>query len=237
MVERHVAGPGSWTNDGVRIGFCHQVVDARRVPNGHEVQLVPGVTVRSLGDAEAAVLDPCDVAFAHAAIRRPPFEGERVAVARADLEWPTDDLTCGINPLGSVLLDGVTRLRTSVGTVHHAHEVRRGGSQSELHGSIVDGAHTDAVWIVVVAQVVVLAGLDHEVDGDAGAGRVGVEHPLDTELHVVSSQRDAVRPRQAVAQLEQVAQTVVGDLPRLREVGNDRAFGPLLDQPVEKVHA
>ena len=47
----------------------------------------------------------------------------------------------------------------------------------------------------------------------------------------------AVGPRQPLAQMEHVAQAVVGDLPALGERRHDRALGPRLDEPVEQLHA
>src|SRR5262249_59584392 len=87
------------------------------------------------------------------------------------------------------------------------------------------------------AEVVVLAALEYEVDRDRRAGTRGIEHALDPELDVVRGERRAVGPREAVAQVEDVAEAVVGDLPALGERRDDRALRPGFDDAVEEMHA
>ena len=89
----------------------------------------------------------------------------------------------------------------------------------------------------LLAEVVLLPVLEHEVDGDRRAGAGRIQHALDAELDVVRGQRRAVRPGQPFAQVEDVAQAVVGDLPALGERRHDRPLRPRLDEPVEELHA
>src|SRR5438876_58714 len=78
--------------------------------------------------------------------------------------------------------------------VHHAHEVGSRCHQAELDRSLVEGPHADPIGVAILPQVVVLAVLEHEVDGHGGAGAVRVEDALDPELHVPSCEGLAVRP-------------------------------------------
>ena len=125
------------------------------------------------------------------------------------------------------------RLRAAVGTIHGAHEVRRRRAQAELDRPVVERAHADDVPVGVAAEVRVLPLLEREVDGDRGAGALGIEDALDPELDVVGGERSAVGPGQAVAEMEDVPEPVVRDLPALGQRGHDRPLGPRLDQPVE----
>jgi len=79
--------------------------------------------------------------------------------------------------------------------------------------------------------------LEHEVDGDRGAGALRIEHPLDPELDVVGGERSAVGPGQPVAEMEDVPEPVVRDLPALGERGDDRPLRPRLHEAVEELHA
>src|SRR5438067_7862326 len=68
-------------------------------------------------------------------------------------------------------------------------------------------------------------------------GLYGSSYPLDPELHVAGGQGMTVGPGQALAQVEDVPEPVVGDLPPLRERRHDRTLGPRFHEPVEELHA
>ena len=86
-----------------------------------------------------------------------------------DLEGTAHHLLPGLGPRVAVALDRVPRLRAAVGTVHHAHEVRRRRGEPELDGPVVERADADQVRVLGRPQVVVLSVLEHEVDRDRRA--------------------------------------------------------------------
>ena len=168
--------------------------------------------------------------------------GCRSSVSRSssscdDAERAAHHLAARVRPRRSLGLDRVSRLRPAVGPVHDAHEVRGRSHQPELDRPIVQRLHAHPVRVRVVSQVVVLAVLEHEVDRHRGPGRHGIEDALDAELDVARRERRPVGPHQPLAEMEHVPQAVVGDLPSVGERRHDRALGPLLDEPIEQLHA
>jgi len=91
--------------------------------------------------------------------------------------------------------------------------------------------------VVVGPEEVLLAVLEHEVDRRRDAGPLRIEHPPQAEDPIVGGERLAVRPAQTLAEMEDVAETVVRDLPALGERRDDRPVRPGLDEPVEELHA
>ena len=182
-------------------------------------------------------MDLAHVARTGAAVVGAPGQDQIVLGPTGHMERAARHLVGPIGPVISVPLDGMTRLWPAIRAVHHAHEVGGRGHQPELDRTVVEGPHADPVGVPIVPEVEVLAVLQHEVNGDRGARALRIQDPLDPELDVVRGERAAVRPPQAVAEVEHVPQAVVRDLPSLGEGRNDRPFRPLLDQAIEQLHA
>ena len=162
---------------------------ARRVHHAHEVELAalerPGCLVRG----RAGDLDAGDIARVGARVGLVAHEDEpRVAVLELP-ERAADDLSLGIRPVVAVALDRVLRQGAGIRTVDDAHEVRGGRDEPELDGPVVERPHADRLGVVAVAEEVLLAVLEHEVDRRGGPGPLGVEHSPDAEDPVVRGQR------------------------------------------------
>ena len=149
---------------------------------------------------------------------------------------PLTACSSGVVHVVPLRLDRVPWLWAAVGPVDDAEEVRSGCRQPELDRAVVQRPDADPLARPGAPQGVLLAVLEHVVDGDADARAIGIEGALDPELHVARGERPAVRPRQPFAEREDVPQPVLGDLPPLRERRDDRRFGPTLNEPVEQRH-
>ena len=215
----------------------HVVGRVRRIDDASEVELASTEGGVRVVYRRACALDLRDVAAAEPAIPLVADEHQPLRRVLRDAQRPAHDLVLRSRPRLGVLLDRVPGLRRRIRTVHDAHEVRRRSDEPELDRPVVERSHTDAPRVARPAERVVLPVLEHEVDGDGGAGTLGIENALDPELDVVSRQRRPVRPGEALAEVEDVAEPVVGDLPALRERWDDRPLRPRLDEPVEELHA
>jgi hypothetical protein len=235
VVERDVAGPRGGPRMRIRDGVRHHVGQAWRVADRHHVELVALVRLDRVPDRRSDVPDPLDVAGPSRVRIRAPLDLEMLVAAIGEPERAAHHAALG--PGVSVHLDHVPGERSAVGPVHHREEVRGRRDKTELERSVVEGAYADPAGVGVPAEVIVLAVLEHEVDRHRRAGRIRVQHAFDAELHVAGGERRAVGPGQPVPEVEDVAETVVGDLPPIGERGHDRALGPLLHQPVEQLHA
>ena len=167
MIEAQVPRPRSGAELRVAVDVSrHQVRELWRVAHHDLVELVALVLWQRVGDGASDELHPADVAGARAPVLLASAQDELSIRALLDREGAAADLLARLRPRIAVRLDRVPWLRSSVRAVHDAHEVRGRGDQAELDRSIVQSPHPDPVGIPIVAQVVVLPVLQHEVDRD-----------------------------------------------------------------------
>lgn len=234
MVEDEVVEPSRGLEP--QVSYCadlRRCLDRAEPPD--EIDGSAGIELVQLVGGGAGQLDAPHVP---ASRRRAlaSFQDDLVVIGRHEREGTTRHDLAGSRPACAELLDRVPGLRTGVGPVHHAEEVRGGHGESKLDGAIVERADSDGVEVVVAPPEVVLRILQGEQHRNGDAGLVPVEVALDTEGDVVSRERRPVRPLEAFAEREHVAQAVVCDLPALGERRNDRGLGPALDEPIEQRH-
>ncbi len=236
VVEAEVHGRGDRAQ-------AHLVLCSERPVRPHgiavddRIELAALVRREVLADLQPGHRDGVRIAAPAAGVVVAPHEDELSFVEPLDPERPAHDLALGRRPIVAVELDRVARHRASVGPVQDAQEVRRRRRQPELDRQVVEGADPDPVQVVVALEVVVLRLFEHEVDRHRRARSLRVEQPLDPVLDVVCGQGCPIRPRRSLAEVEDVVQAVVGDLPALGERGHDRALGPGLHETVEHLHA
>ena len=138
---------------------------SRCVPHRHQVHLVAGERLDGRSDGCGDDLHPLDVAASRAGVVVTSPQHEAVGPGFVHAERPRHHLRSGLGPVAFVTNDRMAGLRAPVRTVHHAQEVRCGRHQPELHGAVVQRAHTDAV-LLRGAQVSLLPVFQHEVHGD-----------------------------------------------------------------------
>ena len=240
VVERQVARPRRRAHRRVRRLGRHQVGQSRRVAHGDHVELVPGVGVERRLHRRAARYSTWATLPVRGVSTSPTLEHERVArpadtTRNAPLttwsrvqsrSWPSPAASIAWRGCGPPSGRFITLMKYGAGAASRNSTVRSSSARTPI-----------ARRVVGVTQVVVLAMLEHEVDRDRRAGRVGVQHALDAELDVVGGERATVGPCQTLPKMEHVAKAVVGDLPPLGERRHDRALWPRFDEPVEQLHA
>ena len=175
-----------------------------------------------------------------AAILRAALEHQRVVAARDESGTaPLTTWRSGVRPRvdrrASIACRGcgppsgrfITLMKYGAGATSRNSIVRSSSARTPIR-----------VGVVVAAQVVVLRrsrARSRSRRDEPGASGFRTRLMPNSTSWAVSGV--AVGPRQPFAQVEHVAQAVVRDLPRLGERGHDRALGPLLDEPVEQLHA
>ena len=149
MIEREVRRPCGGADDRVRFRWVEDAVgETWGVANRDHVELVARVRRETFADGLVGVFDPRDVSRARdVGVVVAPLEHECGFVAARDSIRPAHDLCPGICPALPVAFDRMPRLRTAVGTIHDAQEVRRRRDQSELDGAVVERADADRVGV------------------------------------------------------------------------------------------
>ena len=210
VIEPDVRGPCRRSERRVGVHAPrHQVSEARRVSHHDHLGLAALVAGEAVCDRRAQEANRVGVSRPRTCVVQSSLQDELVVGSAYDREGTAHDLVLRVRPALAVPLDRMARLRSGVGAVHHAHEIGSRRGQPELDRPVVERAHADPFGVVVVAEVVVLAVLEHEVDRHGRAWARRIEHALDSVLHVARLQRRAVRPGEALAQVEDIAKTVV----------------------------
>ena len=210
VIEADVRGPRRRSERRVVVHAPrHQVGEARRVSHHDHLRPAALVAGQRVCDRRAQEANRVGVAWPRTSVVGSSLEDELVVGSACDCKGAAHDLVLRLRPVAAVPLDRMPGLRSGVGAVHHAHEIGSRRRQPELDRPVVERPHADPVGVVVVPEVVVLAVLEHEVDRHGRAWARRIEHALDSVLHVARLQRRAVRPGEALAQVEDIAKTVV----------------------------